>query len=157
MIGLNGMVQFKLGKITYPPNSHSVGLPSECLALIAACLKSASVTFSTGFPKSWPKTFCVHCSSFSLVVACQRYKQLNWKNRDKPRYTSPTQWLALLTSILHTLPRPLSNREWSAFRISCDHVNLYSHDQIGIVGGLTSNGVRLQLIPSLTKPRIVEK
>jgi len=88
-----------------------------CWTFIATVLKSLTVTSSDGLPwKSCPKTFCVYCSSSTLVVACQRYKQLNlWRINGK--LVCKGQALTH-TSTLHTLPFPRSKREWSEFRIS---------------------------------------
>ena len=90
--------------------------------------------------KSCWESCSTHFSSGSDVVACQRYKQLNYRPASAATHRRPTTASSKTerTSTLQTLPRPRSKSEWSAFLIS-------------------SNGFRLQLFPSLTRPRIAEK
>lgn len=104
------------------------------------------LTSSTAFPgKSCSPIFETHFSSACEVVACHRYKQLNYMKRSSaspPVHACATRGdLApdlKLTSTLHEFPRPRSNIEWSALRIS-------------------SNGLNAQLLPWRTRPRIAAK
>ena len=60
------------------------------------------------------------------------------------------------TSTLQTLPRPRSKRLWSEFLMSCG-ASQRSRPRDPATVKPTSNGFRLQLLPSLTRPRIEQK
>lgn len=96
---------------------------------------NAAPTVSAGLlSNSFAERFSTHLASCSDVVACHRYKQLNWKHSsvsDRHACQPPSA----LTSTLQQLPFPRSKNEWSELRTS-------------------SNGFKLQLLPCRTRPRI---